>query len=265
MPIEQVVRSSCHPTNPDGVPRADTVAPGERVLEQRTWHYPISWEAPATPDALLVMATQVAAGLGFRYVAHMLNSSLPLSSPQCLSVDNLPDDCRDGGITSALDPLLRSCRATLRPLVWDNTVFERVSPFRAALQGAGVGSGWSQVVRDSQGRWGMFTAFRGGPALTADELWKVEPRLVWLAQVFHHHLSSVCELRYASKADVKLTETEKTILRWTVDGKTSSELAEILDLSTRTVNFHVQNILAKMNTCNKTSAAAQAAILGLLN
>ncbi|KVR40757.1 hypothetical protein WK17_21385 [Burkholderia multivorans] len=62
-----------------------------------------------------------------------------------------------------------------------------------------------------------------------------------------------------------LTEVEKTIIRWTIDGKTSAQLAEILHVSERTVNFHVQNVMAKLNTCNKTAAAAQAALLGLLH
>ena len=56
-----------------------------------------------------------------------------------------------------------------------------------------------------------------------------------------------------------LTEREIDVLRWTADGKTSAEIAEIMCISERTVNFHVNNVVAKLGACNKTSAAVRAA------
>jgi len=54
------------------------------------------------------------------------------------------------------------------------------------------------------------------------------------------------------------------VLRWTADGKTSSEISCILNIAERTVNFHINNVVAKLNAANKTSAAIKAAMLGLL-
>lgn len=258
MRFEDVMRSSGSFCEPDWPFAASAACIAENMI-------PLSWSTAATPEVLLADAERFVMRLGFAHIAYLLNSSLPLSAPQRLWIGNLPVACEDGDIESALALLVQRCRATLRPVVWDDTVFEAAPAFRAALRDAGVRSGWSQIVRGSQGKWGVFTAFRNAAPPSADELCEIEPRLVWLAQIFHHHLVDACPLRYADKGDVKLTELEKNILRWTIDGKTSGELAEILELSTRTVNFHVQNILAKLNVRNKTSAAAQAALLELLS
>jgi LuxR family transcriptional regulator len=64
--------------------------------------------------------------------------------------------------------------------------------------------------------------------------------------------------------NAKLSNREIAVLRWTADGKTSSEISCILNIAERTVNFHINNVITKLNAANKTSAAIKAAMLGLL-
>ena len=54
------------------------------------------------------------------------------------------------------------------------------------------------------------------------------------------------------------------VLRWTADGKTSGEVGEIMNISERTVNFHVNNALEKLGAANKTAGVIKAAMLRLL-
>ena len=54
------------------------------------------------------------------------------------------------------------------------------------------------------------------------------------------------------------------MLRWTGEGKTSGEIADILNITERTVNFHIGKAIAKLNAVNKTAAVLRAAMLGLL-
>jgi len=63
---------------------------------------------------------------------------------------------------------------------------------------------------------------------------------------------------------IDLSDREIDVLRWTAEGKTSAEIAVILDISERTVNFHVNSVVAKLGATNKTSAAVRAAMLGLI-
>jgi LuxR family transcriptional regulator len=41
-------------------------------------------------------------------------------------------------------------------------------------------------------------------------------------------------------------------------------VADILRIAERTVNFHINNAVVKLNANNKTAAAIRAAVLGLL-
>lgn len=61
-----------------------------------------------------------------------------------------------------------------------------------------------------------------------------------------------------------LSLREQEVLEWTACGKTSEEISCILELSVSAVNFHVKNLLCKLQCCNKTAAVARAALLGLL-
>ena len=66
------------------------------------------------------------------------------------------------------------------------------------------------------------------------------------------------------ETQAQLTAREIEVLRWTAEGKTSNEIAQILSISERTANFHINNILVKLGALNKTQAAVKAAVLGLL-
>ncbi len=60
-----------------------------------------------------------------------------------------------------------------------------------------------------------------------------------------------------------LTFREIEVLKWSAEGKTAAEVAIILDLKIRTVNFHIGSAIRKMGASNKTSAVVQAALHGV--
>jgi DNA-binding NarL/FixJ family response regulator len=55
-----------------------------------------------------------------------------------------------------------------------------------------------------------------------------------------------------------LTLRESEVLKWIARGKSNRDIAEILNLSPRTVNKHLDNIYAKLGVENRTAAAALA-------
>ncbi|MDF1803316.1 DNA-binding response regulator [Thalassovita sp.] len=55
-----------------------------------------------------------------------------------------------------------------------------------------------------------------------------------------------------------LTMRESEVLLWLSQGKTNRDIAEILSLSARTVNKHLEQIFPKMGVDNRTSAAVMA-------
>jgi DNA-binding response OmpR family regulator len=60
------------------------------------------------------------------------------------------------------------------------------------------------------------------------------------------------------KRKLQLTQRESEVLMWIARGKSNRDIAEILDLSPRTVNKHLEQIYAKLGVENRASAAALA-------
>jgi DNA-binding NarL/FixJ family response regulator len=55
-----------------------------------------------------------------------------------------------------------------------------------------------------------------------------------------------------------LTDREKEVLTWVARGKTSSEIGTILSLAERTVNFHCDQAMKRLDVNNRTQAVAKA-------
>lgn len=62
-----------------------------------------------------------------------------------------------------------------------------------------------------------------------------------------------------------LTEREKEILRWLAQGKSNWEVSVILKISERTVRFHINNIMKKLDAVNRTHAMALVLRNGMLD
>ena len=60
------------------------------------------------------------------------------------------------------------------------------------------------------------------------------------------------------KIKLSVTERESEVLHWIANGKTNREIAEILEMSPRTVNKHLEQIFPKLGVENRTAAAGVA-------
>jgi len=60
------------------------------------------------------------------------------------------------------------------------------------------------------------------------------------------------------RSKLQLTQREAEVLLWIAQGKSNRDIAEILSLSPRTVNKHLEQIFNKIGVENRTSAAALA-------
>ncbi|OWT75880.1 MULTISPECIES: helix-turn-helix transcriptional regulator [unclassified Achromobacter] len=62
-----------------------------------------------------------------------------------------------------------------------------------------------------------------------------------------------------------LSLREHTCLHWAALGKPSREIAQLLGVSERTINFHLQNACHKLSARNRRVAVVTAISLGLLD
>jgi len=63
---------------------------------------------------------------------------------------------------------------------------------------------------------------------------------------------------------IALNDREVETLTWVARGKTSAEIAHILGLSKRTVDFHIDNARSKLGAATRTEAVIKAADGGLI-
>jgi DNA-binding NarL/FixJ family response regulator len=66
------------------------------------------------------------------------------------------------------------------------------------------------------------------------------------------------------KPQVELNEREIESLTWSARGKTSDEIAQILGLTKRTVDFHLDSARSKLGVANRTQAVVKAVTGGLI-
>jgi DNA-binding CsgD family transcriptional regulator len=67
---------------------------------------------------------------------------------------------------------------------------------------------------------------------------------------------SVASSAARSLASYNLTQREVEVLLWVAKGKTNKDIADILGMSPRTVNKHLEHIYVKLGVETRTAAAA---------
>ncbi len=70
--------------------------------------------------------------------------------------------------------------------------------------------------------------------------------------------------RHRAQMRVPLIDRERECLTWSARGRTSVEIANMLKLSKRTVDFHIENACRKLHVATRTQAAAKAAATRLI-
>jgi LuxR family quorum sensing-dependent transcriptional regulator len=88
-----------------------------------------------------------------------------------------------------------------------------------------------------------------------------ERRALTLAAVYlHNRLSALRRKRVT--AMVPLTEREREVMRWTAAGKSDWQIGRILNISAKTVNFHVENVKRKFGVASRTQAIVSTIVQG---
>lgn len=188
---------------------------------------------------------------------HLLVTGLPMPNRP---IDNLvhrfrwPDQRNDGIESTSLsanDSALMLGLASNRATEWVVTAGDMEHSDLLAAAGEG-----SEVIVVPVTEMHPFQAFvfAAGPSLHASK-WDLAGLEVLAAAAF----SRLRELGTISgQRPGALSSREKKVLELTAYGKTANEIAEILDISQRTVHAHLQNASVKLNASNKTHTVIEA-------
>jgi LuxR family transcriptional regulator len=135
-----------------------------------------------------------------------------------------------------------------------------------ALGLQGFQHGWSQSVQDDEsGLCSILSLARSHCPISAFELYENLGFSVFMGQHLHALAAQSLPKHSPKLPATHLSLREIDVLKLAADGKTAYESAKILNLSARTVNFHVQRAIDKLGVNNKISAVIAAVKAGYLS
>lgn len=230
-----------------------------------TWADALLREIESADDEHVLFATvqRAAEALGFDYCAYGMRVPVPVTNPRTIMQNSYPKAWQERYAEKKyleVDPTVLRGRFSQQAIIWDDEIFAKTPELWNDARDVGLRVGWAKSILESQSVGGMLTLARSSEPLTPKELAAKEPQMRWLANTAHQGFRRIRALRW----NIPLTPREKEVLRWAADGKTFSEISEIMEISVATAKFHSRNAAEKLGTINRTAAVARAVVLGLL-
>lgn len=215
-------------------------------------------------DSRFDQAVNLAANLGFDRCAYGIRVTRSYVNPEIRMFNNYSrawqTRYRDRGYLD-VDPSVRHGLVSLSPYVWPTRDRPGVhEEFWSEARLHGLRTGISIPVVAHNGIRGMFTVTRSDNDSDPHSLAKLE----WLSSMVHQSMAIALVRDSAGAGAELLTCRELEILRWVADGATSCEIADALNISDCTVNFHLKAAIAKLKVPNRTAAAVLVMRLGLI-
>lgn len=204
--------------------------------------------------------------LGFRSV---LAARLPSSgqiAESAILLNTFPETWSKEYLSTGFlqaDPVLAEMLKRYKAVAWADVVDAREltaierSIFHLAVR-HGFDCGYAVPMFELSGHNG-FVSVAGTSVEISDVVrWAVDQA----ATQFYHR---ICALeRRRVPADVQLTDREIEVLRWIATGKSDWQIGQILDISAKTVNYHVENVKRKFDVATRMQAVVKAIRLGKL-
>lgn len=200
-------------------------------------------------------------------------SALTDAIEDIIYLTNLPADWIEHYVKenySTVDPVIRDAFKARLPISWTEdyrleTLSAEEAQMMADAHDFGIERGLVVPIHGPTGEIGMLCLHSELPDSDFSSLVDSSKHDIHLLAHYAHATAQAKLHETALPKPIVLTDREVEILRWTADGKTAWEIGSILNISERTVNFHLQNAMGKFGVHNKTHAAAKAVSYGLLS
>ena len=209
---------------------------------------------------------EVITGYGGTYVLMCRVPQPHETLADCILMDTRPlawaRRYRDKGYVIT-DPLVLTAQRRVTPCTWSDAMAEFPNDQIAQLihkerLANGVTDGLLVPIHTTKGHGGL-VSIGTMSALTDEAL-----HALTLMSLVVHNLLSAMQQSGASALD-EFTAREIECLQWAAAGKSDAEIALILDLSAKTVYFHINGAKRRINASSRTHAVASAIRIGLFN
>lgn len=217
-------------------------------------------------------------GLGFDSFAYALTTSnRPDKEAQLFVFTTMPAEWMklyDEKAYVEVDPRMQLIARSTMPFLWEQKDFRgqsaRVDAFLDDAAKYGTLSGLIYALYDI-GHGGIVMVFNSRlPTIDAARTQMIQrnlPDLLSFGHYFHEwFMKSVIESGLPSRLkDVPLSQREREVLRHVTHGLTSGDIACKLEISERTVQFHLNAVRTKLGAANRQEAVAIGVLRGLVS
>ena len=210
-------------------------------------------------------------GMGYDYYRFALILPMSMQRPKVVLFNQCPDSWVQAYTENnmlACDPVIRLARKQTLPIYW-NRLDERASFLQEGTMDVmglaaefGLRNGISFPLHGAAGENGILS-FITSERASSDLLLESSPILSWMANYIFEAAIRVVRLR-DSDQQAALTDRETECLFWASEGKTSGEIACILGITERTVNYHLNQVTRKTGSMNRYQAIAKGISSGIL-
>jgi LuxR family quorum sensing-dependent transcriptional regulator len=158
------------------------------------------------------------------------------------------------------DPVAAHCRRTINPFEWSEAPFDAEFNPRAAevmhtAEDFGLKKGFLVPILRSSGFQACVTMAGERPDYDPEA-----KRAIHLLSLFAHARVTLLLNEAAAPAEVYegLSDREREVLTWIAAGKSSWDIARILGITERTVNWTIGRAMRKLDAVNRTQAVVNA-------
>ena len=244
-------------------------------MEDTTLHQLIERLGDAnTADDLRDVCTSFCEAISFEYYLYGICKITSLSSPDYSTFNNYPPCWFDSYFELELqkyDPVVRYCFDQTAPVRWDKLaqMEQYITPegLQIMQQAAenGLVNGISVPYKAPSGEISVFSLSTSMEDDIDDRMLKALAPAQAFGTALFQNLSRIQE-NFAKKEDdaPNLTSREIECLFWACEGKTTWEISKILEVSERTIVFHLASATKKLGAVNRQHAVAKAIISGLI-
>ncbi len=225
------------------------------TLDERITRIQNSLSTHALTEQLSVLA----ADYQFEFFHLCLSLRRGLQQTELMILTKTPEPwCADFSLNTGIqdDPIFHKTQQQTSPFVWSKLTATQDEPLMTYWVSAGMEQGVAFPLHGPNGFNGYFTLSRKqGAPIPAQTVFQI-----------------MCLTQFILEQAIKLFSTQKTgfssrekeCLFWVSEGKTSWEIAQILGITERTVNFHLNNAIRKSGCKNRYQTVAKSIITGEL-
>jgi LuxR family quorum sensing-dependent transcriptional regulator len=164
------------------------------------------------------------------------------------------------------DPVIKRLRSSTQPFAWHEVNVDRKDRNGSAIMNEAtefdLWAGFNIPIHSLKGQ--LATVVLAGDRF--ELAWEDRPALLLIAIYAHDKMREIMGVRPLHPNQQRpLTPREIEVLKWTAEGKTSQDIADILSVSLPTVQSHITNLCRKLDVVTRAQATARAVRWGILS